>query len=107
MASAMRTVMRSRRNSQLASATTAGIAAMMTPADTALVRLTPNIMQIENRKLPRNDSRNTSARVRPVIGGSSAGRLSQCGMAAAAMPKRSHASRNTGNAATSGFDSAT
>ena len=41
----------------------AGIAAMITPADTALVRLTPNSMQIENRKLPRKDSRNSSRRV--------------------------------------------
>ena len=57
-------VMRSRRNIQLPSATTAGIDAMITPADTALVRLTPNSMQIENRKLPRKDSRNTRPRVR-------------------------------------------
>ena len=45
-------------------ATTAGIDAMITPADTALVRLTPNSMQIENMKLPRKDSRKTRPRVR-------------------------------------------
>ena len=56
----MRKPMRSRRNAQLMSATTAGIEAMITPADTALVMLTPNSMQMENRKLPRKDSRNTS-----------------------------------------------
>src|SRR4051812_101566 len=44
---------RSRRNAQLISATTAGIDAMITPADTALVMLTPNNMQIEKRKFPR------------------------------------------------------
>ena len=88
-------------------ATTAGIDAMITPADTALVRLTPNSMQIENRKLPRKDSRNTRPRVRGVIGGSSGGRRSQCGIASAAMPKRSQASSSTGNAATSGLDRAT
>src|SRR5450830_576037 len=59
-ASHTRTPMRSRRKIQLNKATTAGITDMMTPADTALVMLTPVIMQIENRKLPRNDSRNTS-----------------------------------------------
>ncbi len=80
---------------------------MITPADTALVRLTPNSMQIENMKLPRNDSRNTSQRVRAVIGGSSGVRLSQCGMASAAMPKRSHASSSTGKAATRGLERAT
>jgi hypothetical protein len=42
------------------SAETAGMAAKMTPADTALVMLTPNSMQIEKRKFPRNDSKNNS-----------------------------------------------
>ena len=88
-------------------ATSAGIEAMMTPADTALVRLTPNSMQIENRKLPRKDSRNSSCRVCAVMSGSSAGLRNQCSMAAPPMPNRSHASRNTGMAATSGLDSAT
>src|SRR5450830_135502 len=50
-ASHTRTPMRSRRKIQLNKATTAGITDMMTPADTALVMLTPVIMQIENRKL--------------------------------------------------------
>jgi hypothetical protein len=99
--------MRSRRKRKLATAIAAGIDAMITPADTALVRLTPNSMQIENMKLPRNDSRNTRPRVRGVMGGSSGGRRSQCGMARAAMPKRSQASSSTGKAATSGLDSAT
>ena len=80
---------------------------MTTPAETALVMLTPNSMQMENRKLPRNDSRNSSRRVRPESGGSSAGLRSQGSIATAAMPKRIQASRNTGRAATSGLDSAT
>ena len=107
IASAIRNVMRSRKKAQLIKATTAGIDAMITPAETALVMLTPNSMQIEKRKLPSRDSRNTSARVRLVIGGSSAGRRSQCGIASAAMPNRNHASRKTGKAATSGLESAT
>jgi hypothetical protein len=37
----MRGAIGSRRKIQLSSATTAGIAAMITPAETALVRLTP------------------------------------------------------------------
>ena len=89
------------------SATTAGIEAMITPADTALVMLTPNSMQIENRKLPRKDSRNTSLRVWAVMGASPNGLRSQCSMASPPMPKRSQASRNTGIAATKGLDSAT
>ena len=103
----MRTVMRSRRKSQLATATAAGMDAMITPADTALVRLTPNSMKIENRKLPRNDSRKTRPRVRALMGASSGARRSQCGMANAAMPNRSHASSSTGKAATSGLERAT
>ena len=95
------------RKTQLIRATTAGMAAMITPADTALVRLTPNSMQIENRKLPRNDSRNSSCLVCRVMGASLAGFLSQPAMAMPPMPKRSQASRNTGRAATSGLDSAT
>ena len=106
-ASHTRGAMRSRRKAQLISATTAGIDAMITPAETALVMLTPYSMQMENRKLPRNDSRNTSCRVCRVIGGSSAGLRSQCSMAKPPMPKRSQASRNTGSAAASGLDSAT
>ena len=80
---------------------------MITPADTALVRLTPSSMHTENKKLPRNDSRNKSPRRRGVRGGSSAGRGSQWAIASAPMPKRSHASSITGNAATRGLDSAT
>ena len=95
------------RNNQLMMATTAGMLAMMTPAETALVMLTPNNMQMENRKLPKKDSRNTSLRIDADMGGSSAGRRSQGNMATAAMPKRNHAKRNTGKAATSGLDKAT
>jgi len=103
----MRKLIPSRRNNQLARATAAGIEAKMTPAETALVRLTPYSMHIENRKLPRNDSVKTSTRVRRVMTGSCNGRFSQCGMATAAMPKRSQANSNTGKTATSGFDNAT
>ena len=80
---------------------------MITPAETALVMLTPNSMQMENRKLPRNDSRNTSRLVCADIGASPAGLRSQCSMARPPMPKRSQASRNTGIAAASGLDRAT
>jgi len=88
-------------------ATTAGMEDMTTPAATAVVRLTPKSMQMENMKLPRKDSRNSSQRVLVVRGGSSAGLRSHEIMARPPMPKRSHASRNTGMTATSGFDSAT
>jgi hypothetical protein len=97
----------SRRNARLRSATVAGMAAMITPAETALVRLTPHSMHSENRKLPRKDSRNSRRRVRGVRGASVAGLRSQCSIARPPMPKRSQASRNTGIAAASGFDSAT
>ena len=40
-ATQVRAGMRSRRNSQLITATQAGMLAMITPADVALVRLTP------------------------------------------------------------------
>ena len=103
----MRRLMRSRRNSQLISAMTAGMPARITPADTALVRLTPYSMQIENRKLPTKDSRNSRRRVCAVKGASSAGLRNQGSMAMAAMPNRIHASSSTGNAATSGLDKAT
>ena len=99
--------MRSRRNTQLNKATTLGIAAMMTPADTAVVMLTPHNMHTVNKKFPRNDSRNTNRLVLVLRGGSSLGRRSQCGMARAPMPKRNQASNATGNTATMGFDKAT
>ncbi|OIQ66343.1 hypothetical protein GALL_520890 [mine drainage metagenome] len=85
----------------------AGMAAMMMPADTALVRLMPNSMQIVNRKLPSRDSRKISWRVGRLIGASAGGLTSQCGIANTPMPKRSQASKNTGKAATSGLDKAT
>ena len=80
---------------------------MITPAETALVMLTPKSMQIENMKLPRKDSRKISLRVVGVIGASFAGLRSQCNMPNPPMPKRSQASRKTGRAATRGLDRAT
>ena len=80
---------------------------MMTPAETAVVSLTPEIMNTVNRKLPRKDSKNTSPRVWRVSGGSSAGLRSQCAMATPPMPKRSQASRKTGNTTARGLVSAT
>ena len=99
--------MRSPKNAQLIKATAAGIVAITTPAVTAPVMLTPNSMQIENKKLPKNDSRNSRRLVWPVIGASSTGFFSQCNMAAPPIPKRSQASKKTGRAATSGLDKAT
>ena len=51
---------RSFKNIQLRSATTAGMADMMMPAATAVVNRMPNSMHTENKKFPRNDSRNNS-----------------------------------------------
>ncbi len=98
---------RSRRNVQLSTATAAGMAAMMTPADTALVSLTPLIMHSVNRKLPRKDSRNSRRRVRGESGGSPGGFFSQCAIATPPMPKRNQASSSTGKTAASGLESAT
>ena len=106
-AAQMRTPMRSPRNAQLITATAAGIVAITTPAATALVMLTPNSMQMENRKLPKNDSRNSNRLVWDVKGASPRGFFSQCSIAAPPMPKRSQASKKTGRAATSGLDKAT
>jgi len=106
-AAQMRGPMYSLKKTQLSTATTAGMAAMMTPADTALVMLTPNNMQMENRKLPRKDSRNSNCLVLRVMGASPSGFLSQPTMAMPPMPKRNQASKNTGSAATSGLLSAT
>ena len=103
----MRVLMRSRRNIQLINAITAGMLAITTPAETALVMLIPYSIKIENRKLPRNDSRNSRRLVCGVKGASSAGLRSQGNMATPAMPKRIQASRNTGSAATRGLESAT
>jgi hypothetical protein len=107
MAACVRRPIRSPRNSQLSTATTAGMVDITTPAATAVVMLTPNSMNTENRKLPRKDSRNSRARVRPLIGASSAGLRNHESMATAPMPKRSHASKKIGKTATSGFDRAT
>ena len=77
------------------------------PAASAVVRATPNSMQIENRKLPKKDSRNSRRRSRGDRRGSTGSRRTQRDMATAAMPKRSQASRKIGNTATSSLDSAT
>src|SRR5450759_2567683 len=107
IAAQTRSLMRSPRKSQLISATTAGMDAMMTPAEIALVMLTPYSMQIVNRKLPRKDSTKTSFLVAQVMTGSEAGLVSQCGIARPPMAKRNQASNRTGMAATSGLDNAT
>ena len=86
------------------SATAAGMAAMTTPAATAEVSATPKSMQIENRKLPRKLSQNSSQRSCADNGASPSRLRTQCSMASAAMPKRSQASRKIGNTATSSFD---
>ena len=83
------------------------MAAMVTPAVTALVRLTPVTMQMVKRKLPNSDSRNSSPCVRRGKGASSAGLRSHRSMAMAPMPKRSQASNSTGKMAAKGLDRAT
>ena len=97
----------SRKNHQLIKPTTAGIAAMITPADTALVMLTPNSMQMENKKLPKNDSKKTSFLVCKLMGGSSAGFLSHRVIAKPPIPKRIQANKKTGKVIDKGLDSAT
>ena len=106
-AAQVRVLIFSFRNTQLISATTAGMAAMITPAETAVVMLTPKSMQIEKRKLPKKDSRKRYFRVAGDMGNSSAGRLSQCRVAKPPMPNRNHANKNTGSTSTKGLDSAT
>jgi hypothetical protein len=103
----IRTPIRSLRKYQLISAETAGMAAKMTPADTALVMLTPKSMQIEKRKFPKKDSKNKSPLVRRSIGSSDVGFFSHPAIATAAIPKRSQANKKTGIAATRGLESAT
>jgi hypothetical protein len=80
---------------------------MITPAAVAVVSRTPLSMQIENRKLPRNDIRKNSPCSRRVSGVSCARGADHGSIATAAMPKRSSASAKTGITATSGRDSAT
>ena len=78
---------------------------MITPAASAEVSATPNSMQIENRKLPRKRLAEQQHAGRARDSGASPGaRRSQRGIATAAMPKRSQASRNTGNTTTSSLD---
>ena len=64
-------------------------------------------MQIENRKLPRKLSRNSSQRSWGDSALSLALRGTQCTIASAAMPKRNPANKNTGNTLSSSFDSPT
>ena len=64
-------------------------------------------MQIENRKLPRKLSQNSSMRSCGLNGASPSRRRTQCAIATAAMPKRSQASRKIGKASTSSRDSPT
>ncbi len=101
IAPSVRGVSRSCRKIRDRMATAAGMPAMMTPALIALASRMPNSMQMENRKLPRKDSRNSRPRVRRSRGGAPGAARSQCAMATAAMPKRNQASRNTGKVATS------
>src|SRR3546814_20541751 len=75
----------------------AGIADIITPADTAPVRLTPSIMQSVNRKLHRKDSRKINLRVCGDRTGSVLGLRNQRNMAMPPMPKRNQPRRNTGS----------
>src|SRR3546814_17319774 len=84
------------RKIQLITATMAGIADIITPADTAPVRLTPSIMQSVNRKLPRKDSRKINLRVCGDRTGSVLGLRKQRNMAIPPLPKRNQTRRNTG-----------
>ncbi len=78
----------------------------MTPAATALVRLTPNSMQMENRKLPRKDSRNSRRAVCRLMGISSAGfQPAQRGRTAYA--KTQPGEQEGGQGGDQGLDSAT
>ena len=77
---------------------------MITPAATAEVSATPKSMQIENRKLPRKLSQNSRRRSWRSSGASVGPRRSQPSIATAAIAKRSQASKNTGNTATSNLD---
>ena len=86
---------------------TAGMDAMMTPAEIALVMLTPYNMKTEKSTLPKSDSRKTSFFVSQLIGGSQGEARNQCVMASPPMANRIQASKNTGNASTRGLDSAT
>ena len=107
MAATTRGGMRSCRKSRDSTATAAGMAAITTPAATAELSITPYSMQIEKRKLPRKLSQKSRYRSCCDSGVSPAWRGSQLNIATAPMPKRSHASRNTGNTASSSFDKPT
>ena len=104
---ATRTPTRSLSSHHESRATTAGNAAMITPAASAVLWRMPNSMQIENRKLPKNDSRKTRRRPRASSAGSLAGRRSHGAIATAAIAKRMPASRKTGKTMTSAFEKPT
>ena len=107
MPAATRMPTRSLSSNQDSRATTAGSAAMITPAASAVLWRMPNSMQIENRKLPKNDSRKSRRVVAPVERRFGGGRRSHGAIATAAIAKRSHASRNTGKTMTSAFEKPT
>lgn len=106
-AASARGVSRSPSTMRDSTATTAGSVARITPAAVAVVSDTPVSMQIENRKLPKNDIVKSCRRSRGESGASPAAPRVHGIIATAAMPKRRKASANTGIAATSGLDSAT
>ena len=80
---------------------------MITPAASAVLWRMPNSMQIENRKLPKNDSTKSRRRLRESSGASPAGRRSHGAIATAAIAKRMPASRKTGKTMTSAFEKPT
>ena len=67
----------------------------------------PLNMQIENRKLPKKESKKKSRRSVRVSGASPCARNVHGSIATEAMAKRKNASANTGMTATSGLDNAT
>src|SRR5499427_3052862 len=97
----------SRSTSHDSSATTAGSVESTTPAAVAVVCVIPLSRQIENRKFPKKLCTNNSRCSVADSGASAGARRVNGSIAIAAMPKRRKASANTGNTATSGFDSAT
>ena len=107
MAAATRGAMRSPSHHHDSSATMAGMAAITTPAATAEVKATPNSMHTEKPKLPSRLAQNISRLSGADKAASPGARRTQCAIASAAMAKRSQASRNTGNTATSKRDKPT
>ena len=106
-ASSNRPDSRSLNTITLSMATTTGSIDKMMPAAMALVWLTPYSMQIEKRKLPRKDSRNSSPFIRRFKTGSCSGLRNQWGTAKAPITKRNQAKANTPNTLTKGLAKAT